>query len=261
MEHPSRRALLAAAAGTALTATLGRLTAAHRAPDHPAPPPPRKAKKAVKYGMIAAGHTLAEKFALLARCGFDGVELDSPGDWRLADVQQAMRDTGLVVPGVGASVHSGKTLSSPDAAVREACRTVVEPAGRDAKALGCSSVLVVPAVVSKEVPYMDAWRRSHDEIAQLVPLAQELQVEILIENVWNGFLLGPTELVRYVDEFESKMVGVHFDPGNLVRFCFPEHWVPVLGARIRKVDVKDFDRKKNSFDVLLNDGDTDWPAL
>ena len=83
----------------------------------------------------------------------------------------------------------------------------------------------------------------------------------MIENVWNGFLLGPTELARYVDELEHPNTGVHFDAGNLVRFGFPHHWVPILGARIKKVDVKDFVRSKNSFDVLLNDGDTDWPLV
>ena len=84
---------------------------------------------------------------------------------------------------------------------------------------------------------------------------------ILIENVWNGFLLGPTELSRYVDELDSDLVGVHFDPGNLVRFGHPEHWVPILGERIKKMDVKDFNRRQNSFNVKLTEGDTDWPAV
>jgi hexulose-6-phosphate isomerase len=82
--------------------------------------------------------------------------------------------------------------------------------------------------------------------------------------VWNRFLLGPTELARYVDELQSEWVGVHFDAGNLVTFGFPEHWVEVLGKRIRKVDVKDFKRGRadfQGFDVLLNDGDADWPAI
>ena len=42
--------------------------------------PVRKFKKAVGLGMVEGSGTLAEKFALLSECGFDGVELDSPSD-------------------------------------------------------------------------------------------------------------------------------------------------------------------------------------
>ncbi|MBM4063477.1 MAG: sugar phosphate isomerase/epimerase, partial [Planctomycetes bacterium] len=162
------------------------------------------------------------------------------------------------------NVHWNKPLSDPDPAVRAAGRKALEAALREAKAFGASSVLLVPAVVKKDVPYLDAWTRSQAEVKQVLPLAAELQVKVLIENVWNRFLLGPTELARYVDELQSEWTGVHFDAGNLVQFGFPEHWVPVLGKRIQKVDVKEFKRGRanyEGFDVKLNEGDTDWPAV
>ncbi|GAB4154246.1 MAG: sugar phosphate isomerase/epimerase [Planctomycetota bacterium] len=264
----NRRELLASAAGLSFLAD--RATAA-REPDPREPerardtrPSARTYSKAVKIGMVAAGSTLAEKFAILKRAGFDGVELDSPSGLDLDEVLAAKKETGLEIPGVVDSAHWQKPLSDPDASVRAEGLKALRKAMTDCKACGGTSVLLVPAVVTKKVPYWDAWWRSQQEIRKVLPLAAELEVRILIENVWNRFLLGPTELARYVDELASPWVGIHFDAGNLVQFGYPEHWVPILGHRIHKVDVKDYVRGKANYDgfgVKLNEGETDWPAV
>ncbi len=268
--HLSRRDLLA---GSAAALTAAALPAQPPALSTPAALPadahaPRTTgwapKKAVKFGMIGLPGSLADKFAGLRDCGFDGVELDRPSDLDLDEARAAADRAGITIHGVVDSVHWGQPLSDPDASVRAAGRKALEQALRDANALGASSVLLVPAVVKKEVPYQDAWARSQHEIRQVLPLAAELGVDVLIENVWNKFLLGPMELVRYLDELDHPRVGSYFDAGNLVQFGWPEHWVPVLGARIRKVDVKDFRRGQpgfEGFDVGLNDGETDWPKV
>lgn len=257
MPSMNRRDLFSLCAGAAAAVSLDAQQPARG-------PQGKRFQKAVKLGMVGAGKTLAEKFLVLQRAGFDGVELDSPNGFELAEVRAAVEQSGVVIPGVVDSVHWNKPFSDPDAAVRAAGRKALEQALRDCKAYGGSSVLVVPAVVSKQVPYWDAWWRSQDELRQLLPLAAELQVQILIENVWNRFLLGPTELARYVDELASPWVGVHFDAGNLVQFGYPEQWVPILGHRIHKVDVKDYVRGKGGYDgfkVALNDGEADWPSI
>lgn len=254
----SRRSFLATAAGALATSPLAA------AATHIAPKPGWSPKKAVKIGMVDVKGTLLDKFTAVRDAGFDGIELDSPGMPPYADVLAAMDKTGLSVPGVVDSVHWQKTLSHADSAVRDEGRKALEQALRDAKAVGASSVLLVPAVVSKQVSYLDAWSRSQAEIRKVLPLAAELQVKVLIENVWNQFLLGPTELARYVDELQSPWVGVHFDAGNLVQFGWPEHWVPILGPRIQKIDVKEYKRGRaghQGFDCALNEGDADWPAI
>lgn len=226
--------------------------------------PPSRCRKAVKYDMVRTGGSVAEKFELLRRCGFDGVELDSPNGLSRDEVLRARDATGLAIPGVVDSEHWGKPLSDPDANVRALGVAALTTALRDCKAYGGTSVLLVPAVVTKQVTYADAWERSQAEVRKVLPLAAELQIRILIENVWNRFLIGPTELARYVDELASPWVGVHFDAGNLVKFGYPEQWVPILGKRIHKVDVKDYKDGRAGdagFDVALNDGDTDWPAV
>jgi len=126
----------------------------------------------------------------------------------------------------------------------------------------------VPAVVNKEVSYNDAYRRSPDEIAKAVPLAEDLGVKIAIENVWNQFLLSPLEAARYVDEFNSPAVGWHFDVGNVITFGWPEQWIRILGKRIQKLHIKEYSRKKRDneglwkgFQVPFLEGDNDWPAI
>ena len=230
--------------------------------------PPRQIRKALKYGMIKPGDTIAEKFAAAKAAGFDGVEMDSPNPFETDAVLAAKAEVGIEIPGVVDSVHWGSPLSSPDATVRETGRNGLITALRDCKAYGGTSVLLVPAVVNKGISYADAYRRSQEEIRKVLPLAEELEVDIALENVWNNFLLSPLEAARYVDEFESRRIGWYFDVGNIVNYGWPEHWVETLGERIMKLDIKEYSRQKRNdeglwkgFQVELLEGDCDWPAV
>jgi hexulose-6-phosphate isomerase len=223
---------------------------------------------ALKWGMVGTGGSVLERFRLLKDLGYDGVELDSPSDLDLGAVLEAKAATGLATDGLVGSQHWSKPLSHPDPAVRDEGRRALEQGLRDAARLSASSLLVVPAVVGSGISYRDAWERSSAEIRRLLPLASELGVQILFENVWNHFLLSPLEAARYVDQFESPAVGWHFDVGNVVNTGWPEHWIEVLGARIKKLDVKEYSRQKRDdlglwkgFDVEIGEGDCGWPAV
>ena len=109
------------------------------------------------------------------------------------------------------SVHWRQTLGDPDPAVRAAGLEALQTAIRDCHAYGGGSVLLVPAVVNQGIAYADAYGRSQEEIRKAIPLAEDLGIKISFENVWNNFLLSPVEAARYVDEFESPVVGFHFD--------------------------------------------------
>ena len=226
-------------------------------------------QKAVKFGMIQEPElSIAEKFQLLKDLGFDGVEMDSPNDLDNDEIIAARDATGLPIHGVVDSVHWRQTLSDPDPAVREAGVNGLKTAIQDAHAYGASTVLLVPAVVNKQVSYADAYTRSQLEIRKVLPMAAEHRIKIAFENVWNKFLLSPLECVRYVDEFESDSVGWYFDVGNVVAYGWPEHWIRALGHRILKLDIKEFSRSKADtegpyagFGVPLGEGDCDWPAV
>lgn len=225
-------------------------------------------KKAVKIGMVRGNLSLLEKFQLLKEIGYDGVELNSPSDLELKEVLDARDKTGLTIHGVVNSVHWRQTLSDPNPEVRAQGLAGLKTALRDAAAYGATSVLLVPAVVSKEVSYADAYERSQAEIRKALPLAAEVGVPILLENVWNNFLLSPLEMAQYIDEFESPLVGSYFDVGNVVRYGWPEHWIRTLGKRIGKLDIKEYSRElentkgpRAGFGVEIGEGDCDWPAV
>ncbi len=228
----------------------------------------RTVRKAVKYEMIAGDMSVLEKFQLLRSLGFDGVEMMSPANYDRDEVLAARDRSGIVIHGVVNSEHWRSPLSDPDPAVRARGREALEQALGDAGAYGSTTVLLVPAVVNKQVSYADAWKRSRAEIRRVLPLAEEVRVRIAIENVWNNFLLSPLEAARYVDEFESPWIGWYFDVGNVVRYGWPDQWIRILDRRVLKLDIKEYSRVKRDnegiwkgFNVEIGDGDCDWPSV
>jgi len=138
----------------------------------------------------------------------------------------------------------------------------------NARLWGAQTVLLVPAVVTPEVSYQQAWDRSQREIRKLIPLAEQHKVIIGIEEVWNKFLLSPLEFAHYIDEFKSPWIRAYFDVGNVVLYGYPQDWIRTLGARIVKLHLKDFTFRHNKqLDktvadwVNLRDGDIDWKAI
>ena len=225
-------------------------------------------KKSLKFGMIKEDLSILDKFKLLKDLGFDGVELDYPNDLDNKEILAARDITGLEIPGVVNSYHWKYPLSDPDPEVRKKCSDSMIDSLRNCKVYGGTTVLLVPAMVKAEVSYEDAYKRSQEEIRKLLPYAEETGVKIAIENVWNNFLISPLEAARYIDEFESDMIGWYFDVGNIVRYGWPDHWVRTLGKRILKLDIKEYSREKQvkegiweGFKIELTEGDSDWAKV
>jgi hexulose-6-phosphate isomerase len=237
--------------------------------DDPATPKKRVLKKAVNLGMVKADDaSVTDRFRMIRDAGFEGVELNRPDAIALDELIKASASTGLPVAGVIDSVHWGKPLSSPDPKIREQGFNGLKLALHEAGELGCERLLLVPAVVNKDVSYADAYTRAQDLIKQAVPFAEKAKCRIAIENVWNNFLLSPLEAARFVDEIGSPWVGWHFDIGNVVTYGWPEQWLRTLGPRVLNLHIKEFSRKKRDaeglwkgFNVELGEGDVDWPAV
>ena len=94
----------------------------------------------------------------------------------------------------------------------------------------------------------------------MIPLAEELQVTIAVENVWNKFLLSPLEFARYIDAFDSSRVRAYFDVGNVIIYGFAQDWILTLGSRIAKIHLKDFKRSDYQW-MPLGEGDVNWPRV
>jgi L-ribulose-5-phosphate 3-epimerase len=257
-----RREFLKKSAGTIALAALApaSLTASE------APAAKRPIRKAIMWGTVGVKGSVAEKMKAVKEAGFEGVEMNSHMDQD--EVVRARDEAGLIIPSVCGAQHWDKPLSHPDPKVREEGLEALKQTLKDAKRYGATSVLLVPAVVKKDVSYNDAYTRSQAEIRKAIPLAEELGVKIAIENVWNQFLMSPLEAARYVDEFNSPAVGWHFDVGNVINYGWPEQWVRILGKRIQKLHIKEFSRQRRDkeglwkgFDVPLLEGDDDWPAV
>lgn len=228
--------------------------------------PKRAIKKGIMWGTVGLKGSVLEKMKAIKEAGFEGTEMMS--HMNQEEVLRGRDETGLIIPSVCGSLHWAKPLSHPDPKVRAEGLAALEQTLRDGKRYGASSVLLVPAVVNKEVAYTEAWTRSQAEIRKAIPLAEELGVKIACENVWNDFLLTPLEAARYVDEFNSPAVGWHFDVGNSLNYGWPEQWIRILGQRIQKLHIKEFSRKQRDdqglwkgFKVPLLEGDNDWPAV
>jgi hexulose-6-phosphate isomerase len=221
-------------------------------------PKKRPLKKAIMYATIGYKGTVAEKFKAVKAAGFEGVEPMS--HMNPHEVMDALDETGLKAASVCCNTHWTKPLSHPNENARREGLEGLQQALKDAKRYGATSVLLVPGVVNKEVNYDDCFNRSVIEIKKALPLANDLNVKIAIENVWNNFITKPEQAVAFMDAIGSPLVGWHFDIGNVIRYGLPEDWIPILGKRIVKLHIKEFG-KVQDFNVKLLEGDNHWPAI
>jgi L-ribulose-5-phosphate 3-epimerase len=254
METVDRRSFLKTT-GAALATTALAGAPLSNAADTPGP-----WKKAYMLSGRLTSENVLEQFQLLKDAGFEGVEILSPIDVARDAVLSARDKTGLVIHGVCGSKHWENPLSDPDPQVVERGLDGMRQALADCKAYGGTTVLLVPAVVKKDVSYRDAYSRSQAAIRTLIPDAEKYGIKIAIEEVWNKFLLSPPEFARYIDEFQSPSICAYFDVGNVVEYGYPEQWIRELGKRIAKVHIKEY-KKEKRFNYLLGEGEIDWPAV
>ena len=215
-----------------------------------------KIRKSLKWSMaqkVAKDMTLTEAFKKLRACGFEGVEPSLLGhvtEQNAAEWIAASKDSGLIIDGtVGGRAE---TLE----------------AGLDlTKKLGGDSMLVVLAY-PPEQSFQKTWNDAVARMKAAAVHAQKQQIKMLIENVWNTFLISAPDMARFIDEVGSPWVQVHLDIGNQMRWGVAEHWVEVLGKRSQKLDVKEYDLDKamnegmrKGFDKPLGEGSIHWPAV
>jgi hexulose-6-phosphate isomerase len=220
-------------------------------------------KKGLVFDMVSDKLSYADRFKMVRDSGFEVVQaLTEPDERKAQEMKQAADAANVRIDSVMNVDHWQYPLSSSDQAMIDKSLNGMRTSLRNAKLWGADVVLLVPAVVNSQTSYRDAWTRSQTQIRKLIPLAQELNVVIGIEEVWNKFLLSPIEMAQYVDEFRSPWIKAWFDVGNVVLYGYPQDWIRTLGKRIVKVHLKDFKRKQGGYDwVNLGDGDVEWPAV
>jgi hexulose-6-phosphate isomerase len=226
------------------------------------------------------GDTPLDKASKLAKdAGFDGIEfcmaetgalgLDAKDSDILA-VKKMTEDIGIEISSLASWVPWEHSLTSDNPKHREIARDVIKRLINAGSILGVDTVLVVPGYVGVDfVPgsevcrYDEVYDRSQEAIGMLEPFAKQHNVAMGIENVWNKFLLSPLEFRSFIDSFNSEYVGAYFDVGNVLLTGYPEHWITILGSRIKRVHFKDYRREPGGFGsfVDLLAGDVNYPAV
>ena len=226
---------------------------------------------------------LDDCLAVCAEAGFDGVELnfdltgELSAETSAADIRDVARRAdkhGLKISGLCSFLFWPHSLTSSDAERRARGRELLVQMIDAAAELETENLLVVPGAVyipwspePEPVPNETCWRRATEAIESVLPQAEKRNVSLNLENIFaNAFLMSPAEMNRFVDQFDSDSVGVHFDTGNIMPYQFPEHWIPELGKRIRNVHLKEYSKQAGNGFTLedfrpLLDGTTNWPAV
>lgn len=206
---------------------------------------------------------------LAKRGGFDCVELNVSEDGYLTPdtdqgsvqfLRSAAENMSLEIRSVCGGLLWKYPLTSSDPETVERAKDIVRKSLLICNWLGADTLLVIPGVVTEEVPYDVAYERASAAIKELAATAEETGVALGVENVWNKFLLSPLEMRDFIDGIGSEMVGVYFDVGNVLLSGFPQHWIRILGPRIKKVHVKDFRVQVGNITGFANvlEGDVNW---
>ena len=225
------------------------------------------------------GKSNREAMKIAKDAGFEGIELAlgttgeitmTSTDEELLGLKAYAEELSIAIPSLSSGLCWTDSLTADDPAERQRAHDMIARQLYCAKMLGAETVLIIPGSVSVEfvpqwpvVAYDLVYERALEAVKKLAPIAEEYGVEIGLENVWNKFLVSPLEMRNFIDAVGSDYVGSYFDVGNVVYSGYPEHWIRILGKRIKKVHFKDYRCNPgglNGFVDLLS-GDVNWPEV
>lgn len=236
-------------------------------------------KKGINIWSFPGDASISDCIRLAKEAGFEGIELSlnqtgelglQAGDKEVQAIAAQLKEADLDIAGLATGLYWEYPMTSDDPAVREKAMDICKKQLELASAFGVDAILVIPGAVgvdfvpgSAVIDYEYAYERAQESIRKLVPYAESAGVAIALENVWNKFLLSPLELRNFIDEIGSEYVGSYFDVGNVVHNGYPEHWIRILGERIKKVHFKDYRRQAGGLHgfVDLLAGDVNYPAV
>ncbi len=209
--------------------------------------------------------------------GFDGIELacSTGGVLSVESDQQTIegyRDLGLKhdikLETMACGLSWGCSPTDPNPEIRAKSIELHAAALQRAAWLGAKAMLMVPGAV--KIPwdqhygpakYDQAVNWAREAALRLRGTAERLNIDLCLENVWNGLFYSPLEFRDFIDSIGSEKVGVYFDVGNVLGYHqHPPHWIELLGSRIKRIHIKDF---KNTIGNItgfcdLLAGDVPW---
>jgi len=249
-----------------------------------------KIKKGINIWSFSGDLSIVDCMKLAKRANFDGIELALAlkGPLSMESTEEEIlfykkmsEKIGIKINSLATGLYWQFSLTSNRPDIREKAKNLVKRQVDVGALLGVDCILVCPGTVgvdfdpddvvpdakeiefyagSEVIDYDVAYERAQAALIELAPYAEEKKIVMGIENIWSKFLLSPLEMRRFIDEIGSPYVQVFLDVGNMMLFGYPQHWIKILGKRIKKVHFKDFRRgtaQLSGFVDLLA-GDVEW---
>ncbi|MBW2406437.1 MAG: sugar phosphate isomerase/epimerase [Deltaproteobacteria bacterium] len=91
---------------------------------------------------------------------------------------------------------------------------------KTARELDCNNISIPPGGPLNNLSRKDAMRLFHKGLEQVIPLAEELDVKILVEPEPDLLMENTKEFKPFIEDIQSQMVGLNFDIGHF--FCAGE---------------------------------------
>lgn len=240
-------------------------------------------KKSISYWAFPGGlegtKNVEEAIAQAKEMGYDAIELAcaeggelglETSESRCGEIRAAAEKSGVEISSLCSGLYWAYNFGSPNESDRAKCKDAVEKMLQIGAWLGVDALLYIPAAVdiffdpsAPVVPYDTVLERATEGTKSVLAAAERHKVALAVENVWSKFLLSPTEMAQFIDQFGSEYVGCYFDVGNVLAYGYPEQWIRILGKRIKKVHFKDFKvavGNLHGFCDLL-EGDVNWPEV
>ena len=236
-------------------------------------------KKGASFYSFAQNCDIRYSMQTMKDAGYHGVELvlgtegditmQTP-DSKIKEISDMAKDIGLEICSIGTWLLWEFNFVSENAKEREFARDTIKKQLDIAAICGADTILVVPGYCGTEfapnqplVRYDHAYERAQESLGLLVPYAKNRGVAIGIENVWNRFLLSPVEIARFIDEIGSDYVGAYFDVGNIIYIGYPQHWIEILGKRLKKIHISDYRASQAGLGAFVDAfaGDVDFSEV
>jgi len=231
-------------------------------------------------GGFEGAKPIAQALREAQELGYEGVELCfgagelSPGvtEAKCREIRAEAERLKMKTASLCTGTYWTQSLADPRAEVRRKAIAFTREYLQVANWLGAKVVLVIPGHTAvpwdpaqPTIPYAQAWKLATQSLRACLPTAKRLKVAMGLENVWNWFLADPIAMRTFIDQFRSPFLGAYFDLGNGLINGHAEHWIEILGRRIKAVHAKNFSRQDcggvlHGFGDDLLKGDLNWPA-
>lgn len=203
--------------------------------------------------MMLGEQPIAEKFAILKQCGFDGIDLR--GDLmagRLDEVSQLIGATGVAVPNLYGRITT--PLVARTERQRAEAMELVRDRLASAQAVGAANVIVVPIFGPPQIA-VDRGAGIEEieeavllaQLSELEEVAREARVRIVIEPLnrdESHLFWSPARAAAFVRQLKSDWIGTMVDTYHMDREDQnPLAEIDAVGAKLDLVHLSDRNRR------------------